>query len=102
MKRSVNIFGALIQIGTVSFFGFHMIVGERGLLARGPLEHEILIAREDLSLLQKSNEFLTHRIDLMRFGAVDADMLAETARAELGLYSERDVIISIQMDELKF
>jgi hypothetical protein len=29
-------------------------------------------------------------------------MLAETARAQLGLYSENDVIISIDMDKLKF
>lgn len=102
MRRSVNIIGALIQIGTVCFFGFHMVVGERGLLARESLDHEILLAREELSLLRKSNAYLSHRIELMRNGSVDADMLAETARAELGLYSERDVIISIQLDDLKF
>lgn len=102
MRRSVNIIGALIQIGTLSFFGFHMVMGERGLLARESLDREILRAKEELALLQKSNAFLAHRIELMRTGAVDADMLAETARAELGLYSERDVIISIQFDDLKF
>ena len=102
MRRSVNIIGALIQLGTVCFFGFHMVVGERGLLAKDSLDRDILLAREELSLLRKSNAYLSHRIDLMRNGSVDADMLAETARAELGLYSERDVIISIQLDDLKF
>jgi cell division protein FtsB len=42
------------------------------------------------------------RIRLLRAGAIDADMLAETARAELGLYSENDVIITIDMNKLKF
>ena len=38
----------------------------------------------------------------MQNDAIDADMLAETARAELGLYTPNDVIISIDMSELKF
>ena len=33
---------------------------------------------------------------------MDADMLAETARAELGLYAPNDVIISIDLSNLKF
>ena len=33
---------------------------------------------------------------------LDADMLAETARAELGLYAPNDVIISIDLSNLKF
>jgi len=35
-------------------------------------------------------------------GEVDADMLSETARGELGLYAPNDVIISIDLPELKF
>ena len=38
----------------------------------------------------------------MRSGAIDADMLAETARANVGMYNKNDVIISIDLTKLKF
>jgi len=53
-------------------------------------------------LLEKHQTFLTHRIGLMHKGGVDADILAETARAELGLYAPNDVIVSIDLSDLKF
>ena len=36
----------------------------------------------------------------MRSGAIDADMLAETARVNVGMYNENDVIISIDLTKL--
>ena len=38
----------------------------------------------------------------MHSEAVDADILAETARSELGLFAPNDVIVSIDLSELKF
>jgi cell division protein FtsB len=52
--------------------------------------------------LEKHQHFLNHRITLMSNGGVDADILAETARAELGLYAPNDVIVSIDLSDLKF
>ena len=54
------------------------------------------------ALLKKQNHFLEHRIKLLRSGAIDADMLAETARANVGMYNKNDVIISIDLTKLKF
>ena len=103
LRRPIAFAGSLVLTGTlIVFFGFHTIAGERGLLARGDIDREIQAARESLALLEKQNHFLEHRIRLLRSGAVDADMLAETARAELGLYTPNDVIVSIDMSELKF
>ena len=95
--------GGLALTGTLMvFFGFHTIVGERGLMARADIDREIQAARETLALLDKQNHFLEHRIKLLRSGAIDADMLAETARANVGMYEENDVIISIDLTKLKF
>lgn len=103
LRRPIAFAGSLVLIGTlIVFFGFHTIAGERGLLARGDIDREIQSARESLALLEKQNHFLEHRIRLLRSGAVDADMLAETARANVGMYSENDVIISIDLSKLKF
>ena len=96
---------SLSQIGAVLFclllllfFGYHTIAGERGLMARDNIDRAIEAAHEDLSLIERENAFLAQRIILLKNGAIDGDMLAETARAELGLYSNRDVIIAIDED----
>jgi cell division protein FtsB len=61
-----------------------------------------LLAEEQLGLLEKHQTFLIHRISLLHKGGVDADILAETARAEFGLYAPNDVIVSIDLSDLKF
>ena len=91
-----------VLASVVFFFGFHILAGERGFLARPELDRKIGLAEEKLALLQKHHSFLSHRIHLLQSESLDADMLAETARAELGLYSPKDVIISIDLSKLKF
>ena len=86
----------------ISFFGFHIVSGERGVLARPGLELKIVQAEEKLALLNKHQRFLQQRIDLLHNGSIDADILAEKARSELGLYGPNDVIVSIDMSDLKF
>tara|TARA_B100000927_G_C16164603_1_gene348830 strand:- start:38 stop:358 length:321 start_codon:yes stop_codon:yes gene_type:complete len=103
MRRVFAFAGSFFLLGTIiAFFGFHTVAGERGILARPQLEHKIMQAEEQLVLLEKHQSFLSHRIELMRKGGVDADILAETARSELGLYAPNDVIISIDLSDLKF
>ena len=78
------------------FFSFHIVSGERGLLALPSLERKILEAEEQFYLLVKHKRFLQQRISLLDSSSVDSDMLAEMARAELGLYGKNDVIVSIR------
>ena len=102
-RKPITFFGSFVLLSAiVSFFGFHIVSGERGLLARPSLELKIVQAEEQLALLNKHHRFLQQRIGLLRSGIVDADMLAETARAELGLYGLNDVIVSIDLSDLKF
>jgi len=93
---------SLLFSSVVIFFGFHILAGDRGILARPELDRRIMLAEEKLALLQRHHDFLSHRIRLLQADSLDADMLAETARAELGLYSPNDVIISIDLSKLKF
>lgn len=103
LRKGVTISSVCLSVGVIAlFFGFHTFAGERGLMARGELDRQIILAREELALLQKQNTFLSHRIDLMRQGQIDSDILSETARAELGLYAPDDVIITIDISKLKF
>ena len=102
-RKPMTCLGSFVLLSAiVSFFGFHIVSGERGLLARPGLELEIVQAEEQLALLNKHQRFLRHRIALLHSGSVDADILAETARSELGLYRPNDVIVSIDVSDLKF
>ena len=92
--------GLMVLLAIVTFFGFHIISGERGLLARPGLELNIVQAEEKLALLREHQRFLQQRIGLLHGGFIDADILAETARAELGLYGPNDVIVSISLSDL--
>ena len=94
--------GSILLSSVVLFFGFHIFAGERGVLARPELDRKIALAEEKLNLLNKHHSVLSQRIKLMQSDSLDADMLAETARAELGLYAPNDVIISIDLSKLKF
>ena len=98
----VTIGGSFLLSSVVIFFGFHIFAGDRGILARPELDRKIMLAEEKLNLLDKQHSFLSHRIKLLQSNSLDADMLAETARAELGLYEPNDVIISIDLSNLKF
>ena len=102
-QRLIFITGSFLLTSVlVLFFGFHIIAGDRGILARPELDRKIILAEEKLELLQRHQQFLAQRIGLMQSDSVDADMLAETARAELGLYAPNDVIITIDLSNLKF
>ena len=103
MRKTLAFAGSFFLLGTmIAFFGFHTIAGDRGMLARPHLERKIMQAEETLAGLKNHKGFLEHRVGLLDKDAVDADILGETARSELGLYAPGDVIISIDLPELKF
>ena len=103
MRKTFAFACSFFLLGTmIAFFGFHTVTGERGILARPQLEHKIIQAQEQLALLEKHRSFLNHRIALMQKGGVDSDLLGETARSALGLYAPNDVIVSIDLPNLKF
>ena len=102
-QRLIFMTGSFLLMSVlVLFFGFHTIAGDRGILARPELDRKIVLAEEKLELLWKHHSFLAQRIHLMQSDSIDADMLAETARSELGLYAPNDVIITIDLSNLKF
>ena len=69
-RKPMTFLGTLMLLGAiVSFFGFHIVSGDRGLLARPGLELKIVQAEEKLALLTKHQRFLQQRIALLHGGA---------------------------------
>ena len=101
IRKPLAYASSFVLLGTlVVFFGFHTIAGERGILAQPELDRRIQLAEEQLMLLSRHQTDLTPDFaDAER--TLDADILEETAQAD-SLYSPDDVIISIDLSDLKF
>jgi cell division protein FtsB len=103
MRKTLAFAGSFFLLGTmIVFFGVHTWLVNAACWRARSSKRKIMLAEEQLALLEKHQTFLSHRIGLMHKGGVDADILAETARAELGLYAPNDVIVSIDLSDLKF
>lgn len=101
MRKPLGVVSSVVISGLIFiFFGFHTFAGDTGWLAKAEIERDILVERAKLAQLEKQNILQRHRIDLLKSNQIDADMLSEIARSQLGLFSSKDVIISIQVNNL--
>ena len=78
------------------YLSFHMIQGDRGLIAYWEIKTHIEDARriynDELSLKLK----LQNKVNLMRSSSLDRDILEEQARYLLGYSKEDEVIIFLK------
>ncbi len=72
-----------MAFATVSYFGYYVIWGERGMLALSDVEDRLGVQREQLARLQSDRQRLEHRIQLMRPGDVDNDLVQKIAPPQL-------------------
>ena len=88
IRRSVSRFFGIsvlpaMTFAIVAYFGYYAIWGERGMLALTDIDARLDVQREELAQLQTNRLRLAHRIELMRPGSVDNDLVEELARAQL-------------------
>jgi len=88
IRRSVTRFFGIsvlpaVTCAIVAYFGYHAIWGERGMLAYSDVHARLGVQHEQLDQLRAGRQRLEHRIDLMRPGKVDNDLVEELARAQL-------------------
>ena len=78
------------------YLSFHMVQGDRGLIAYWQIKTKIEDARriynDELSLKLK----LQNKVNLMRSSSLDRDILEEQARYLLGYSKEDEVIIFLK------
>ncbi len=77
----------------VSYFAFHTLQGERGLLSYLRLSENLENAQAELGDLQQQAYRLEKRVTLLRTDSLDTDMLEERARAVLNYTRKNDIII---------
>lgn len=90
--RARLIVGPILGISLVVYFAYHLVQGDRGLIAWLRLTQQIDEAHATLASLEAQRQPLEHRVSLMR-SKLDADLLDQSARAELNLVGPDEVVI---------
>jgi cell division protein FtsB len=90
--RARVIIGPILGISLVVYFAYHLVQGDRGLIAWLRLTQQIDEAHTALAQVQADRDPLAHRVSLMR-GRLDPDLLDETARGALNLVGADEVVI---------
>ncbi|HEY3918939.1 MAG TPA: septum formation initiator family protein [Stellaceae bacterium] len=91
-QRARVIVGPILGISLVVYFAYHLVQGDRGLMAWLRLTQQISEARTTLATVEAQRQPLEHRVGLMR-EHIDPDLLDETVRADLNLVGPNEVVI---------
>ena len=76
----------------LSYFCYHVLSGERGLLALMELSKQVQQSRQQLDITNAERLNLQHRVNLLRDESLDLDLLDERARKLLGYVGEDEVV----------
>ncbi len=82
-----------ITIAFVSYFGYHSIHGELGLIATDEFEKQRFLKAAELAKLTAERQDLERRVALMSDGSLDKDMLDEEARYQLNVSRPDEITI---------
>lgn len=95
--RLSSFFVLVLGIFGAGFFLLHSLgFGDsRGYRSLENLDVRISGAEQELAELKAKREWLEQRIDLVSENGVDADLLGELARSQMGLYAPNEFVINI-------
>lgn len=88
-----NYLGLLIGALLLAYFAYYALYGDRGLLAQRRLEREAIATQEKLATLKNDRETLEKRTNGLRPESLDADLVEQQAREQLGLTREGEHVI---------
>ncbi len=92
-RRARHIVGPVAGITLFGYFAYHVVQGDRGLIAWLKLSQQVETAQLQYDeTVAKRTEF-AHRVRLLHPQSLDPDLLEERARSVLGLVHPDDVII---------
>jgi cell division protein FtsB len=93
VARFQYVIGPVIAVSLLVYFVYHLIQGERGLLAWGRLKQQITVAEQKLHAVKTEQQALEQRVHLMRPDSLDTDMLEEQAKEKLNFVRKDEIII---------
>lgn len=92
-RRAKSLIGPFLGACAVTYFAYHTVQGDRGLLAWWRLRHEIAEAEATLAQVQAHRSATEHRASLLRPDSLDPDMLEERVRFMLNAGRADEVVV---------
>jgi len=91
-QRAPRIVTPVLGISLIVYFSYHLVQGDRGLLAYMALQQQMRAATAARDQAQAEYVPLAHRVALLR-GKIDRDLLDERARAVLDVAAPGEIVI---------
>lgn len=92
-RRGRHILPPVLLAATLGYFGYHIIQGERGVLAWLQLEKDLRLAQANAAVLGQEKTQLEHRVSLLRPNSLDPDLLEERARVVLNYARDGEMLV---------
>ncbi len=92
--RARYVIGPVLGISVITYFGYHVIHGDRGLIAWWMLRQHIETATVSLNATAERRKSLERQVRLLHPDSLDPDMLEERARIMLN-YGHVDDIVAL-------
>jgi cell division protein FtsB len=83
----------LIGISLCFYFAYHTVSGERSVIRLGSLKQQIATMSQDYADLKQERFSLEQKVQMMRPGSINRDLLEERARLTLGYQNEDEISI---------
>jgi cell division protein FtsB len=93
MLRPRQILVPIIFAMMFGYFGYHLVNGDRGLLAMAHLQRETMIADQNLAEAETTRKIWERRVAALRNQSLDPDLLDERARILLNFSRKEDIIV---------
>jgi cell division protein FtsB len=92
-RQGRQIIASIFGMAVIGYFAFHAVEGERGLRTYFALNLQTELAREERDALRHDRRTIERRVNLLKPGSLDLDMLDERARKILNKVHEDDFVI---------
>jgi cell division protein FtsB len=92
-RRARFILGPVLGLALTGYFAYHLVEGDRGLLAWLRLTHEIRAENANLQAVRAQREALDQRVTNLKPDHLDPDLLDERVRATLNLVAPGETVI---------
>ena len=91
--RARYVVGSVLAVFIVVYLVYHVISGDRGLIAWWRLSREAVVTQAKVKTTEARLRTLERRVRLLHPGSLDRDMLEERARVMLNYGHAEDIVI---------
>lgn len=95
-QRAKHVVGPFLGIVLVSYFAYHTVHGDRGVLALIQMREQLADAESRLDVLKFEEAKWERKVKLLHPASIDPDMLDERVRLMLGYAEANDHVVLIK------